>query len=52
MLAESTRVERKRLQKSVKQLQTDLTQKEDELRRAKVAVEQLRMLVASGALNI
>jgi hypothetical protein len=52
MITEGFRVERKRLIRNVKQLQTDLGLKEEELRRAKTVVEQLRMLVATGALNL
>ena len=52
MISESFYNEKKHLSRTVKQLQAEYVQKEDEFRKLKMITDQLRMLIASGTLNM
>lgn len=52
MMTESHNTERKHLARTVKQLQSEYLQKDEDYRRLKVVADQLRILVATGSLNI
>ena len=52
MISESFYNEKKHLSRTVKQLQAEYVNKEEEFRRLKTVTDQLRMLVASGTLSI
>jgi SMC interacting uncharacterized protein involved in chromosome segregation len=52
MISESYQSEKKHLSRTVRQLQGECSGKEEEFRRLKAVTDQLRMLVATGSLNI
>jgi SMC interacting uncharacterized protein involved in chromosome segregation len=52
MISESYQSEKKHLARTVRQLQGECSGKEEEFRRLKAVTDQLRMLVATGSLNI
>ena len=51
LLSESSSAERKRLTKALRQLQGELTLKDEELKKVRALADQLRTPIASGALN-